>query len=384
MYRNLIIFAVGLLFYSTAWATLIGASSAPKHTQVSIEEGRTIQVRWLISTDPAHTNGAFSAQGVLKDTATDTVLKTLTTPFNATEGAGPLRFEEALTITAEETQQWYELGYRRLEYKRQFSTGAERPSTSHARLTIQLTKKGVDPSTGAINSHLAIHHMELAYKPQRFRTEVAQGLPLQAQLTLFFSGVGTLKGSWQLATADSESGQLKYSVMADISKPLQKGSTDWLLSPQLPTQNTGRYAVRFCAHDPAFGNTTPATDSQCPNPLLSSQLNYQVYSVEDDANSGELPEIGQLTANTPLSWNPVESTVVYEMLLSQPASKESVTSATLVGRMLIPGSRSSVTLTPTLVDQLHPGTTYSWKINALDIHGDLIQQSPVASFIFIP
>ena len=83
-----------LTLSSAAKAALIGASSAPKLARVPVEEGRTLQIRWIISTTSAHSTGAFSAQGVLKDAATSTVLKTQTTPFNQTEGAGPLHFED--------------------------------------------------------------------------------------------------------------------------------------------------------------------------------------------------------------------------------------------------------------------------------------------------
>ena len=69
---------------ATVEAALIGASSAPKQAQVPTEEGRTLQIRWIISTTSAHSTGAFSAQGVLKDAATSTVLKTQATPFNQT------------------------------------------------------------------------------------------------------------------------------------------------------------------------------------------------------------------------------------------------------------------------------------------------------------
>ena len=362
-------------------AALIGATSAPKQAQVPAEEGRTLQIRWIISTTSAHSTGAFSAQGILKDAATSTVLKTQSTPFNQTEGAGPLHFDEPLTITAEEAQGWLDLGYRTLEYNRQFSTGSERPTTADARVRIKLTTKGAILSDGRINAPLALHNQELSFKPQRFRSQVSQGLPLQAQLTVTYSGQGQLKGSWQLATVDTESGQLVYRELAQVSKDLQPGMKDWILSPQLETSDPGLHVLRFCTLD-ALGSAQATAGNLCPNSHSSTTLQYEVVENHQDTQAVATP--AALSASTQLSWPATADTVVYELVLRQENGKESLTSSEYMGRLLITAPKTSTTLSAELLEQLKPGTTYQWQISALDKHGDLIRQTAPARFIFMP
>ncbi|MEC8811595.1 MAG: hypothetical protein VXY23_09795 [Pseudomonadota bacterium] len=369
-----------LTLSSAAKAALIGASSAPKLARVPVEEGRTLQIRWIISTTSAHSTGAFSAQGVLKDAATSTVLKTQTTPFNQTEGAGPLHFEEPLTITADEAKTWLELGYRTLEYNRQFSTGSERPSTVDARVSIRLSAQDSALATPHMNAPLAVHNQELSFKPQRFRSQVSQGLPLQAQLTVTYSGQGQLKGSWQLATVNPDSGQLVYRELAQVSKDLQQGMKDWLLSPQLETSKPGLHVLRFCALETLDKSETAG--NLCPNPQLSTTLQYEV--IENQQNTPPPSTPATLSAGTQLSWPATADTIIYELVLRQENGKESLTSGDYVGRLLIAAPNTATALSPQLLDELKPGATYQWQVSALDRHGDLIRQTAPARFIFMP
>jgi len=363
-----------------AQASLLGASSAPKAVKLTVEEGRTLQIRWVVSTSTAHDKGAFSAQGVLKDSATSTVLKAQATPFNETSGAGPLYFEEALTITAAEAKEWLGLGYRKLDYIRQFSTGSEVPSTTEARVSIELVSKDTD-LTAVASIPLVIHNLELGFKPQRFRSQISQGLPLQAQLTVHYSGQGQLTGSWQLGTVDPASGQLVFRDMGQVSKDLEQGLKAWLLSPELPTDKTGRHVLRFCSTE-ALGTGQAATESLCPNPQLSASLEYQVIENTLDRVASQAP--ATLTSSTQLSWPATGETVVYEVVLRQENGKENVTSSEFVGRLLVPAQNTSTTLSGPLLEHLKPGAVYQWQVNALDRHGDLIRQTPPARFVFMP
>lgn len=369
-----------LLWSPAVQATLIGASSAPKRAHIPVEEGRTLQIRWVISTTSAHNTGAFSAQGVLKDTATSTVLKTLATPFNQAEGAGPLHFNEALTITAEEAGEWLKLGYRQLEFTRQFSTGSERPSTSEAKVIIQLGNKDMDNTYPGPQTALTLHNLELSYKPQRFRSSISAGLPLQAQLNLAYSGSGELKGSWQLASADAN-GQMRYRELALVNKELRPGGRDWLLSPQLPTGSSGQYILRFCKLD-NLNSTNAGGEAQCPAPQLSASLEYHVIEGKPLDQAQSAP--ATLSADTLLSWPAVNDTLVYELSLYQHSDKDSITSAEFVGRLLLTSQTIRTTLSPELLEQLKPGATYDWQVKALDRHGDLIQQTTPARFVFMP
>ena len=373
-----------LLCCVNSFADLIGASSSPKRAEVTVEEGQTIEIRWVISTNPVHESGAFSPQGTLRDTTTDTVLKTLNNPFNLNKGAGPIYFEESLTLTAEEAKKWYDMGHRKLEYKRVFTTGSELPSTTEAAVDINLKRKEDVATQKLEQESLTAHSLQLTFKPQRFRQQVAQGLPLQAQLFVPFSGRGTLAGRWQLALVEPQ-GALTYKTLATVNKPVSE-STEFLLSPKLPTQTLGRHLLRFCIDSPsAAGMAMTGAETACPNPQLSSALQYDV--VENFVKQSEAPASAgpaNLTATSKLRWPVIPDTRVYELQIHQLTGTDMLSSSDFVGRLLLPSTSTSTQLSADLINHLNPGTTYTWQVNALDQHGDLILQTAPQQFVFMP
>lgn len=365
-------------------ADLIGATSSPKRAEVTIEDGKSVQIRWVISTDPAHESGAFSPQGTLRDTATDTVLKTVNNPFDLNKGAGPIFFEESLTLTSEEAKKWYDMGHRKLEFERVFTTGSDLPSTSEAAVDITLTSKEEVATKQLEQESLVAHSLQLTFKPLRFRQQVAQGLPLQAQLFVRFSGRGTLAGRWQLALVEPQ-GALTYKTLATVNKQISE-SSDFLLSPKLPTQTLGRHLLRFCIDSPsATAMAMTGAETACPNPQLSSTLQYDVVeNLVKDGDEASPDEPANLTTNTQLRWPRVADTRVYELQIHQSTGSEKLASSDFVGRLLLSPDTNSTQLSADLINHLNPGATYTWQVNALDQHGDLILQTAPKEFIFVP
>lgn len=364
-------------------AALIGASSSPKRAEVTAEEGRTLQVRWVISTDSAHENGAYSATGTLRDITTDTVLKTIDTPFNRKEGAGPIFFEETLTLSQEDARKWYDLGHHKLEYKRTFSTGTDGPTTTSAAVEILLASKNELATARPEQQELVAHSLQLSFKPQRFRQQVAQGLPLQAQLFVRFTGRGSLEGRWQLALVEPQ-GALTYKTLASVKKQISD-SSEFLLSPKLPTQTLGRHLLRFCIDSPTTPTLAPASETSCPNPQLSSTLQYDVVeSGLAQSQETQATEPFKLNAESRLSWPAIRDTRVYELQIYKQNGKDMVSSSNFVGRLLLPSNTTATNLSPEMINHLTPGTEYTWQINALDQHGDLILQTAPRPFVFTP
>ena len=374
---------LAMLCNQSTWAGLMGATSAPKQADISIEDGRTIHIRWIVSSSPAHTSGAFSAQATLKDSATDTLLKTIELPLNAAEGAGPFQFEETLTLSPDEIKQWHNLGYQKLEFKRAFTSGGDNPTTSSASIWLNIfSKQSGDAPT--YSNNLVVHNVALRFKPQRFNTQVSLNLPLQAQLTVNYSGQGKFNGSWQLAEISDTDKPLTYTSLATVSKQLKGQQRDFTLSPKLPTDKPGRFLIRFCAnqHNP-ITNQISASDNQCPNPELSSSLSYQV--VQNPELQHEIREAPALAGDAVFEWPAAApGVVVYELQLHQLQHTEIVQSSEFVARMLIPQHQTSTQLSGDIIAMMTPGSQYRWQVTGLDQHGDPIQQTAPHYFVYLP
>ncbi len=379
--------AVTILLFSTGFlnqisqAAILGVTASPKRTNLSGDEDRTLNIRWVISTDPAHQQGATSAQGVLKDTTTNTVLKTFNLPLNTPEGSGPIHFEEALTLTAEDILTWREAGYQELEYNRLFSFGGDIQSAQKAWIAIAITT----PKIEQIET-LVLQNTQLNFKPQRFNRTVALDLPLHAQLTINYSGLGVFSGYWQIARLNPETQTFNYQLLAEANKTLEQRNQDFLLSPRLPTDQPGLYRVRFCPGTGVLsGGFQAVTDNDCPESELSAALEYKV--VQDGAVPLETAATTEpLTVNTEsvFEWIRVPNAVVYELLIHQVNNKETVNSDSFVSRLLIRSSQKSTQLTPETFAQLKTGVQYTWQVNAFDTHGELISQTPSQEFIYMP
>ncbi len=379
-----LLFAIALtsLVSESTFAVLMGATTAPKQATISVEDGRTIHIRWIVSTSPAHSTGVFSAQATLKDSTTDTLLKTIESQLNVAEGAGPFQFEETLTLSPDEVKQWYELGYSKLVLKRAFTTAGDNPSSSEANLWLRIINKqsngSVSRSTG-----LMVHNVDLRFKPQRFKKQVPQNLPLQAQLTVQYSGEGKFTGAWQIAQLGAEGSDVIYKPLATATKQLKHQQSGYLFSPKLPTQTPGRYVLRLCTHNQVpSANPISATENQCPNPELSASLQYEV--VAPDAPPTTTPEVATLSAAAELHWQPIENATVYELQLRQVSANETIQSSKFVARMLIACDQTHTTFSNDILEIMLPGSKYQWQISALDQHGDLIRQTAPLYFIFMP
>lgn len=395
--------ALALLgFPAVTTADIVGVTNSPKKATVTAQEGRKLDIRWIISTDPAHQSGANSIKGVLRDTTTNTELLVVNSALSVAAGSGPLHFAEALTLTPQQLKQWRDLGYRNLEYRREFK-GNETPQGSAAAPT---SNANISPTslpvasnrTGTVNivlstpeteltENLVIQNLELAFKPQRFSTTVPQNLPLHVQLNVRFTGLGTLNGSWQVARYDQQSHAYQYQLLARANRELEQRNQDFLLSPRLPTDELGKYIVRFCPDTSTLSNADQATtDDQCPDSQMNASLEYEVIKDKSTATTPTDDETYKqpLNAATILSWQPVENAVVYELMIEKVTAKDAVTSNEFTGRMLVACDQFSTSLLPALLARLIPGSQYTWQINAFASNGELIQHTAPKTFVFLP
>lgn len=370
------------LFSGICVGELLGVTGSPKRTLIPDDTGMVINVRWVISTDPAHQAGASSAQGVLQDTVTNTVLKTVNLPLNIPTGTGPLHFEEPLALSSQEIEAWRLAGYQELHYSRLFGSAGNTQQPQKAWIAVAIA-----PAVTETPTRLVLREAQLQFKPQRFNRIVDLDSQLHVQLALNYSGTGEFSGFWQIAKLNDDTQSFNYESLTEASKTLVGDvEQDFLLSPRLPTDSPGIFRVRFCPSAGMFINSDQTiTDKDCPQSQLSAALEYRVLK------QGTLPSevvsadnVPQANADSVFEWARVPNAVVYELLIYQVSRQDMINSDEFVSRLLVRSSQKTTQLTTETLAQLTPGAHYSWQVNAFDSHGELISQSPARAFLFMP
>ena len=377
-----LLLAISLI--TAARADIIGVTVSPKQDSADISQGQSFTVRWVVSTTPAHDSGAFSPQGQILDPVTGAILQTVATPFNRSEGAGPLHFEETLALTAAQLQTWHKQGINAVTYQRSFSSAANAPGVTGTRMTILLSGGDQASQPHSPSAGLFIHNLSLRFENAGSQP-ISPDMDLRAHLDLQYSGAGQLQGNWEIARENGTT-PLTFTHLANISRRLPLDSQAFLISPQLPT-DPGHYRLRFCVLPAVPSADQLQVDSQCPQPQLMAEMQYGVGKATDTAPA-EIqlvsPQALSLTPQTPLQWKKLPGTVVYQLQIFNVASGEDLAGGDLVASMLAGADKPELHLSQRVRQLLQSGKQYRWRVTAHDADARMIGSSPVAEFTYLP
>lgn len=367
-------------------AQLLGVAVSPKQGSADVAQGQSFAVRWRVSTTPAHTGGAFSPQGQIIDPVTNSVLLAVSHPLKQNDGAGPFAFDETLALTPTQLQEWRAKGITALRYQRSFSSATQEALVVTGDLMIQLSGHGETNIPRSPSAGLFVHKLILRFENARNRSSFTAGSSLRARVDLHYSGTGLLQGEWQVAAEKSGEKPL-FQPLASVRKQLPLGKREYLLSPELPTTEAGRYRVRFCVIPLLVTPEQLALDPQCPEPELSTELQYRV-GIDAARSVGEIelvtPRAITLTPTTALQWKPMKEAVVYQLQVYKSSNGVELEGADFVLRMVSSGQDTKLYLSQLARQQLLPGAQYRWRITAHDENAQLIGSSSLAEFTYMP
>ncbi|MEZ5506622.1 MAG: hypothetical protein R3F47_17460 [Gammaproteobacteria bacterium] len=368
-------------------ATLTGVTVNPKQAAADMAAGQTIAIRWIVSTTPSHTSGAYSAQGQLIDPVTSAVLQTVTHPLKQPSGAGPVRLDETLTLTPTQLQEWQAKGISALRYQRSFGSNAN--DTSIVTTELSITPNGnADANTPrAPSAGLFMHKLGMRFENARNRRSFSANSSLRARVDLRYSGTGVFDGEWQVALPTTDKATPQFTALVKVRKQLGLGRRDYLVSPELPTTEPGVYRVRFCVLPQLITPEQLSVDTQCPEPELVSELAYRVEgSGARESQALELltPRAITVTPTTPLEWKAVTGAAAYQLQIYSGSEDESLDGSDFVLRMLSSGAKTRLHLSDWARQQLEAGKRYRWRISAYDENGQQIGASAVAEFTYMP
>lgn len=384
-----------LLPASLAFAAVSGVTVSPKQGTLDVAQGGSLTLKWVVSTSPAHAGGAFSAQGLLTDPVTGAILHTVATPFNRTEGSGPLHFDEVLALTPAQLQEWEAKGISAVSYQRAFGSSASdtgnKTAAASANLIITLTG-AADPTTPRTPAAgLFIHKLNLRFANARNKKRFSPGSSLRAKLDLRYSGTGLLQGTWQIASEVGTGAKPVFTTLAQVRRQLKLAQREFLVSPELPTQEPGNYRLRFCVQPLIVVSDQLHIDGQCPEPELMAEIDYRIDGKDAPRTTVEIELLTALsmtlTPQTPLKWNKLKGAVAYQVQIFKSGNddvEDAVDGAEFVVRMISSPDRTQLYLSELARQQLQPGQQYRWRVTAHDENALLIGTSEFAEFTYLP
>lgn len=362
-------------FATPAWAVLTQARVSPARSQVSVVQGgQTFLINWVVSTDPTHTLGAVSAQGSFVNAATGAAIAP---PSNTTvgtaAGTGPLNYPESVTLTAALVESWRAQGIRLVGYRRTFAAPGG-PAVS-AQWLLQIRGAGLDGARETTSGELVIQRLDLGFAGGERVAVTERGQPLTANVAIAYAGSGTLRGRWEVADPGSQAPEF-YRVLALVREPLAGGVPVTLQSPPLPTQTTGRHALRFCVEIDAA--------EPCANSSTAVQTFYEVLPAADVTPlRGLSPRDQPLRAGGSFRWLGVAGATTYQLqvfLPPQPPADE----PRFVTGILLPGTDVQAVPSALVQSRLQSGQAYLWRLTAHDAAGRLIASSELLPFVYRP
>ena len=384
-----------LLPASLACAAVSGVTVSPKQGTLDIAQGGSLNLKWVVSTSPAHAGGAFSAQGQLTDPVTGAILHTVATPFNRTEGSGPLHFDEVLALTPAQLQEWQAKGISAVAYQRAFGSAASetgsKSGVASASLVITLTGAADAIQTRTPAAGLFIHKLNLRFANARNKKSFSPDSALRAKLDLRYSGTGLLQGTWQIASGIGSGAKPVFTTLAQVRRQLKLAQREFLVSPELPTQEPGNYRLRFCVQPLIVVSDQLHIDGQCPEPELMAEIDYRIDGKDAPRTTVEIELLTALsmtlTPQTPLKWNKLKGAVAYQVQIFKSGNddvEDAVDGAEFVVRMISSPDRTQLYLSELARQQLQPGQQYRWRVTAHDENALLIGTSEFAEFTYLP
>lgn len=375
------------LLSTSGHASLLGVTVSPKQVSADVASGQTLAVRWIVSTTPEHTSGAYSAQGQLIDPVTSAVVQTINHPLKQADGAGPVRLDETLSLTPAQLQEWHAKGISALRYQRSFGSNAQDSRVVTAELTIAPKGPSDASAPRAPSAGLFMHKLGMRLENARNRRSLSAGSPLRARVDLRYSGTGVFDAEWQVAAPAKDGGTSSFTSLAKVRKQLGLERRDYLVSPELPTTDPGVYRIRFCILPQVVTPDQLTLDAQCPEPELATELSYRVEgNAARDVQLLELvtPRAITLTPATPLEWKALVDVAAYQLQIYHAGNDESLDGSSLVLRMFSSGNKTRLHVSEWARQQLEAGKQYRWRITAHDENGQQIGASAVAEFTYMP
>jgi len=363
-----------LLGLNAAHADVVSVRTLPARASATVGQDVSLNVTWQVTFEAGDTIGAGSPGGTFVNAASGAPLGLgVPTTLGNRAGGGVQLYPETVSIPGATLAAWQRQGVRRIGYRRAFVSPASGQSVT-GQIVIDLAGSELEELRNPTSGALGVLRMELTF-PSGKRIEIVErNSALVARLTLAYSGSGTLRGRWQVAEPGGGANAFFRTVsLVRVSLAATQRAT--LDSPQLPTNLSGRYAVRFCLEPEAA-----APIEECADSTAGVQTLYEVL-VPDGAIAGLSPAQGPAGPGSVFRWHAVQDASIYQL---QILSADADGTPRFVTGLLVPGNAPDAVLSRLTLSKLIPGQRYLWRVTAHDADGRLLARSDSAEFMYRP
>jgi len=256
---------------------------------------------------------------------------------------------EQLSLSAAQTSRALDRGYGRLLYAREFTDGL---STHKATVAIDLLSPG-----GSGRGKLALTRVDLSFADGSKKTTIGAGKSLRARALVTSRGSGRLKGAWEISQPPSTPDNPQFKKLKLINTTVDATGERHLVSPTLPTKQTGAYLVRLVLQETAFEDI----------PLIR----YAVRGGKDQAGLRlvQPADGGTAHAETTFSWQGLARDHSHRLELFTRRADDSGCPSDDVDPVAGASVKAGVArtrLSPLTRRRLEPGSSYCWRVRALE------------------
>ena len=265
-------------------------------------------------------------------------------------------------------------------YSRDFVAGVT-GTTNRAFIRINL----IQPNPQAV---LTLQRVALRFNDNSVSKIVKSGSRISALVEIKYQGSGLLNAMWEIADPTSTQGSQSLDRFIFIAKRsvrqyLGAGGRVYIQSPMLPTNFPGNYVLRLRIIQPSSLSFT--------QPVLRYSVN------QDSIGAGKLPQLRitapgdktKLQKNGLFHWAAVPGAKAYQLemylwdmnaRLASELSQRGYDETTVKDKTpstgtLVPGNKTSLSLSALSRGQLRHGESYLWRINAIGKNGQVISRS---------
>lgn len=358
---NGIILAVVLTYSSIVSANVNSVVVSPTNSVVPMSQQHTLTLTWQVSRTELIATGTrlvSSPAAMLQVNGNNigSVGGALSTSSTLVRGvSGTVTLSETISLSATQIKAIAASPAGQTKVIRTFTD-------TQSSLSSNMTLFAASANVG----ELEVDRIDLSFNNQSRTDIVKQGETLGAVAEITFSSSGILRGEWRLIDPTTSYGSQSGRVLQVIRQPLVSSGQgrSQIMSPQLPTQQTGLYLLAFYVEQ----------DDQIEIPVL------RYFVIEDDVQEqiNHLPPIttfspaanALLDDDTQFSWAAVVDATAYQVELFSTQQQ-----VPLTGK-LVPATQLELKLSMMSLDWLMPATQYFWQVKALSAQGQVLAVSP--------
>jgi len=371
------------VFSHSAFATVTAVTPSPTRQNIAVNRTANVTIKWRVSvvtlmggnnistiTSPlGNIYGPGGSDGPDLGRI-NTVVSRSVSNVN-----GTYTLTETIQIPVSIIYRARKLGFSYIRYERRFN------DLSNLNQPISVLGSAIFDITGSSAAGFAINLISVRFDNGTAKRVIQTKKKLGIYAKISYTGVGMIKGVWEVADPSSSSGQAIYRPLRTVRRQQSGSGVTKLMGPKLPTSQTGIHLVRFRILEPLTAFNDPIIRYYVYNKGQRPQFAISKINVNGPDTGSSLEE------STQFSWPKMENVRAYQLeiyadtknpLLAQLPSlgdqrtSEAKIDGPLIAGMLLNGSRISTKIPASVRMKLTPGQWYVWRLVALSHKGKVI------------